>query len=317
VLPAPDPLLVERFAAALARLNPDGGRIGLAVSGGPDSMAMLLLAHAAIPGQFEVATVNHGLRTEAADECALVAAACAERGLACAVLDVTVGAGNVQAKAREARYAALCGWADMNNLRFIATAHHIDDQAETLLMRLNRGSGVAGLSGVQDTYWPFHFDAGIIRPLLQFRRAELLTVVSAAGLRVAHDPSNHDDRFDRVRLRKALADADWLDPAAIAQSASNLADAYEALQDYASRLWDQNVRTQAGSHILAPHHLREMNRRMIARIIEHLGCRPRGGDVARLLDKLERGQGGNVGGVLATVKGGEWVFRPEPPRRTG
>ncbi|MES2700176.1 MAG: tRNA lysidine(34) synthetase TilS [Pseudomonadota bacterium] len=319
--PAPDapidPGLVERFTKALARLNPGGGRIGLAVSGGPDSMAMLLLAHAAIPGRFEVATVNHGLRAEAADECALVAAACAERGVACAVLDVAVAPGNVQAMAREARYADLCAWADVNDLRFVATAHHIDDQAETLLMRLNRGSGVAGLSGVQETYWPLHFDTGVIRPVLHFRRAELQSVVDAAAVPVVRDPSNQDDRYDRVRLRKALADAPWLDPVAVAQAASNLADAYEAVQGYAAHLWDQNVRQQGESFVMAPHHLREMNRRMIARIIEQIGGRPRGGDVARLLSRLEQGQGSNVGGVLATVEGNEWVFRPEPPRRSG
>ena len=92
VLPASKALppdLVARLRASLERLNPGGGRIGLAVSGGPDSMAMLLLAHQAIPGQFEVATINHGLRAEAADECALVAVECAERGGACAVLAVT------------------------------------------------------------------------------------------------------------------------------------------------------------------------------------------------------------------------------------
>lgn len=314
---APDPELVGRFKAALDRLNPGGDRIGLAVSGGPDSMAMLLLAQAAIPGGFEVATVNHGLRPEAADECALVAAACAERGIACAVLDVIVAAGNVQARAREARYAALCGWADMTGLRFIATAHHIDDQAETLLMRLNRGSGVAGLSGVQDVHWPFGFDAGIIRPLLGFRRGELHAIADAAGLAVAHDPSNTEDRFDRVRMRKALAGADWLDPPAVARAARNLAEAYAALQDYAQVLWQSQVRQNGQAYVLRPGHLREMNRRLVAAIMDRMGGRPRGGDVARLLDRLERGEGGNTGGVLATVKDGEWIFRPEPPRRTG
>lgn len=315
--PAPDPILVERFKQALDRLNADGKRIGLAVSGGPDSMAMLLLAHAAIPGRFEVATVNHGLRPEAADECALVAAACAERGVDCAELPVSVGSGNVQAMAREARYAALCGWADVTGLRFIATAHHIDDQAETLLMRLNRGSGVAGLSGVQEVHWPLGFDAGVIRPLLGFRRGELHAIVDAAGLVVAQDPSNADERFDRVRMRNALAGADWLDVAAVAHAARNLAEAYAALQDYAQVLWQTHVRQDGQAYVLRPGHLREMNRRLVASIMDRMGGRPRGGDVARLLDRLERGEGGNVAGVLATVKDGEWLFRPEPPRRTG
>jgi tRNA(Ile)-lysidine synthase len=104
---APDPPaeLVARFAETLARLWSDGGRLGLAVSGGPDSLAMLLLAEAAIPGRFEVATVDHGLRAESAAECAMVVAICAARGIACTVLTVSVARGNVQSEARKARYA--------------------------------------------------------------------------------------------------------------------------------------------------------------------------------------------------------------------
>src|SRR3990170_7979606 len=101
----PPPELVARFKEALGRLWPEGGKLGLAVSGGPDSMAMLLLAEAAIPGQFEVATIDHGLRREAADECAMVAGVCAEREIPCEVLQVTVGDGNVQSMARHPRYS--------------------------------------------------------------------------------------------------------------------------------------------------------------------------------------------------------------------
>src|SRR6187399_1546108 len=93
----PSPELVARFADALSRLWPEGGRLGLAVSGGPDSLAMLLLAEAAIPGQFEVATVDHGLRPESAAECAAVAELCGLLGIDCTTLAVTVPGGNLQA----------------------------------------------------------------------------------------------------------------------------------------------------------------------------------------------------------------------------
>src|SRR6187397_3242110 len=116
VAPDPPAELVARFAEALARLWPDGGRLGLAVSGGPDSLAMLLLAEAAIPGQFEVATVDHGLRAESAQECASVAELCARRGIECSILAVTVPGGNLQAKARAARYAALADWSSERGL---------------------------------------------------------------------------------------------------------------------------------------------------------------------------------------------------------
>src|SRR6187551_645510 len=91
----PSPELVARFAEALSRLWPEGGRLGLAVSGGPDSLAMLLLAQAALPGQFEVATVDHGLRPQSADECAMVAALCKRGEIECAVRKVSVSSGNL------------------------------------------------------------------------------------------------------------------------------------------------------------------------------------------------------------------------------
>ena len=84
------PPQTERFATDLGRLWPEGGRIGLAVSGGPDSLSLLLLAHAAIPGRFAVGTVNHGLRPEAAAECAAVEQVCADRGIPCATLRLSL-----------------------------------------------------------------------------------------------------------------------------------------------------------------------------------------------------------------------------------
>ncbi len=308
--------LVDRFALALRRLRPDGGRIGLAISGGPDSMAMLLLAHAAIPGEFEVGTVDHGLRAEAAAECALVERQCRGLGVECTILKVEVGGGNVQDAARLARYLGLGAWAEDHRLAAIVTAHHADDQAETLLMRLNRGSGLAGLAGVREAS-PFtgcKFTVPVIRPLLGFRRAELERVIAAAGVAVAHDPSNCDLRFDRVRIRKAIADAHWLDPLAISRSAGHLADADEALEIFANFLQVDNVRREGSEFRVHPNLPRAVALRIVGRIIAELGCKPRGGEVARLIERLEAGEGGNLGGVLATVHGDEWLFRPEPPR---
>lgn len=312
-LPAIDGKLIARFTATLARLNPGGGRIGLAVSGGADSMAMLLLAHRAIPGGFDVASVNHGLRPEAADECALVAAVCAERGLACTVLPVEVTPGNVQREARAARYSALAAWAQAKALAAIATAHHADDQAETMLLRLNRGSGVAGLAGVRET----GEIAGVqvIRPLLAERRSDLARVVEGAGIAAVHDPSNADPHYDRVRMRQHLATAHWLDPLALAHSAGLLADAEAALSAFEGELWDRHVSAGEQAFELAPPDLALMRVRLARRIVALLGGNARGGDVARLVQRLEAGEGGNVGGVLATVAKGKWLFRREPPRR--
>jgi tRNA(Ile)-lysidine synthase len=316
---SPPTELVARFKAALDRLWPQGGKLGLAVSGGPDSMAMLLLAEAAIPGQFEVATVDHGLRPEAADECAMVARVCGELGIACTVLRTKVGRGNLQKQARIARYAVLEDWAVERGLRAIATAHHSDDQAETLLMRLNRGSGLAGLAGVRERTPSLRHRILVVRPLLSTRRSELEQVVLDSGIDVVRDPSNSDDRFDRVGIRKALAAADWLNVEALAASARHLADAEEALAHYEQLIREQHGfadRNLAG--ISKPSFLtHEGQLRLVRWALGELNSCADGGDISRLVDRLREGKSGNLAGVLATVEGNEWVFRPEPPRRTG
>jgi tRNA(Ile)-lysidine synthase len=314
---APAEALVARFKAALERLWPEGGKLGLAVSGGPDSLAMLLLAEAAIPGQFEVATVDHGLRHEAADECAMVARVCAERGIPCKLLEVRLGHGNVQARARHARYGALTDWAESRNLSAIATAHHMDDQAETFLMRANRGSGVQGLAGIRETQ-EFHWSRKpVIRPLLPFRRNELAELVTAASLQPVRDPSNEDGHFDRVRIRKALRESVWLDVSALASSASHLADAEIALGHYEQLLLEHHAfseRDLAG--ISKPNLLsREGQLRLARWALGELNASPDGGDLFRLVQRLRSGKAGNLAGVLATIEGEDWVFRPEPPRR--
>ena len=314
---SPPPDVVARFRQALDRLWPKGGRLGLAVSGGPDSLALLLLAEAAIPGQFEVGTVDHGLRPESSAETAMVAEICALRAISCEALRVTVGAGNIQSMARRARYAELARWAERRGLSAVATAHHADDQGETLLMRLNRGSGVAGLAGVREAGTLPGTAIPLIRPFLGFRRSELVAVVSASGVEAVQDPSNFDDRFDRVRIRKAMAASGWLDPMGLTAAAANLADAEEALQWAADQAWAERVKMTADGLRYRAGPPREISMRIANRAIADFGTVPRGKDVARLIERLERGESGTLGSALVTVEGEEWVFRREPPRRRG
>jgi len=309
------PDLVARFRTALDRLWPDAGRFGLAVSGGSDSLALLLLAQASIPGRFEVGTVDHGLRQESAAEAAMVAEICAAVSVPCEVLRATVEAGNVQSMARRARYGELAGWAERRGLSAVATAHHADDQAETLLMRLNRGSGVGGLAGVRETGSIPGSAVPLIRPLLGFRRSELEAILTASGLEAVQDPSNRDDRFDRVRIRMAMAESGWLDPMALATAAANLADAEEALQWAADQAWTERVEVTADDLRSPPGPPHEISMRIVKRAIAGFGNMPRGTDLARLLERLERGEGGTLGSALVTVEDDEWVFRREPPRR--
>ena len=146
----PAPALVSRFAADLDAIVAPGTKVGVAVSGGPDSLALLLLADAAYPGRVHAATVDHGLRPESAAEALFVARICRGRGVPHALLPAGMTAGaNLQAAARARRHDLLGEWAEDIGAGPIVTAHHADDQAETLLMRLNRGSGLAGLAAIR------------------------------------------------------------------------------------------------------------------------------------------------------------------------
>lgn len=310
--------LIARFAGDLTRLWPEGGRLGLAVSGGPDSLALLLLAEAVMPGKVEVATVDHRLRAESGSEAAMVAELCAGHGIPHETLAVKVPPGNVQDAARGVRYRALADWAKRKGLDAIATAHHADDQAETLIMRLNRASGVAGLAGVRARGNVPGAGIPVLRPLLGWRRAELGEIVQAAGLQAVNDPSNTDPRFDRARLRQALAGCDWLDVRALAVSASHIADAETVMQWAARREWEERITVSEDAIRYRPGSAPGgVAIRVLGRAIAMLGGEARLGNVARLLRQLGAGKDGTLAGVVARCEGGEWVLRKEPPRRGG
>jgi len=291
-------------------------RLGVAVSGGPDSTALLLLAGAALRGRVDAATVDHGLRPENAREAEDVARLCARLGVPHATLPVSLAAGNVQDAARNARYAALAAWAQERVLAAVATAHHADDQAETLLMRLNRASGVGGLAGVRARGRLADAPVVLIRPLLGWRRAELADIVSQAGVPVAEDASNTDDRFDRARLRKAMAAADWLDPAQIAQSAAHIAEADAALNWSADLEFGARVKRDPFGMTYRPMAPRAIALRVVARIIRELDEEARGSAVARLFDALVEGNPGSIGNLVARPNAGGWSFANAPARRT-
>ncbi len=314
---------MARFRADIAPLWPKDEKLGLAVSGGPDSLALLLMAQAARPGMVEAASVDHGLRDESADECKEVQSLCAELEVPHVTLQVDVPHGNLQDGARAARYEALQDWMNERDIRLLATAHHADDQAETLLMRLNRASGLTGLAAIRssrlldeaaDPADPMA--RRLIRPLLGWRKAELDAIVSTAGIEPARDPSNRDPQFDRVRMRDALAEAEWLDPLSIATSAKHLSEALEGLEWAATREWEAQVEEDAEELRYTPAAPRAVQLLVLERAFRQLGGSPRGGAIAALRDRLTAGEGGNLAGVLVSVEGGSWRLRREPPRQT-
>lgn len=175
-------------------------------------MGMLAVAAAAknLPDapRFSVLTVDHGVRPEAAAEASMVAESCAKLGLPHYVLsaDRHLETADLQQKARQMRYALMARWCAEQAADALAVAHHQDDQAETVLMRLARGSGVNGLGGMRPRQL-LQTEAGpllVLRPFLGLRGGLLKRDASAAGLPSAADPSNADRRFERVRWRQDL-----------------------------------------------------------------------------------------------------------------
>jgi len=322
-----DPVLAEevaRFAAGLDRLSVAGGTLLLAVSGGPDSMALLTLA-AAAGLKASVATVDHRLRPAAAAEAATVAAHCATLGLPHATLapaDPPAGA-SIQARAREIRYRLLADHARHVGAAAIATAHHADDQAETFLMRAARGSGVAGLAGVRAR--ATIDGAAVVRPLLDWRRAELRAIVRRAGVPFVDDPANADPAHDRTRFRQLLNTNEWLDPPGIARAAAAVAEADADLHAVADWLWSERARVDADEVLVRAGDLprtlgRRLAQRAIATVRGAAGIERPDWSAATaiepLLAALADGRRATQAGVVATPRGGTWRFRPAPPRRS-
>ncbi|MCH2486855.1 MAG: tRNA lysidine(34) synthetase TilS [Erythrobacter sp.] len=277
----------------------------------------MLLAQAALPGRVEAATVDHGLREESAGEARFVQALCQDRGIPHTVLGCAVEPGNLQSQARTARYAVLETWAKQRGLAAIATAHHADDQAETLLMRLNRGSGLSGLAGIRAQASVPGGETVLLRPLLGWRRVELAEVVEAARVDPVRDPSNQDRRFDRVRVREGVRDSDWIDAAALARSAAHLAEAEAALDALIGREWSECVDRDKSTLRYRPMGSNLIRKSVVRRIIVEFGGQTDLSQTADLAARLEQGGAGTLAGVVARAKRGVWIFEAEPPRRSG
>lgn len=326
----PDTTLVARFRADLevliGRSLGAEERLGVAVSGGPDSMALLLLAHAAYKGRVIAATVNHGLRPDAAGEAAFVAGLCSKLGVAHRILvlasDPRSSRGGVQARAREGRYRLLGEWLAEERVNLMATAHHLEDQAETLLMRLARGAGVDGLAAIRPK--ALLWNAAVLRPLLGWRRHELAAIAEAAGLTAIDDPSNRDPAYDRTAFRALLGREPLLDPTRLAKSAANLLGAGDAIHWAADEAmstklkWpdDQTIAVEVANlppaimRLLVSHALMTMQTRVgkFHGPIEGLDD---------FIANVESKGVATLAGVKCSASEDIWTFRPAPPRRTG
>ena len=243
-------------------------KIGVAVSGGSDSLALLHLLKDWGQVPLSAATVDHGLREEAAGEAEEVTAQCETLGIPHQTLKWQGwdGKGNLQDQARLNRFSLLADWAKAEGCDTVALGHTMDDQAETFLMRLSRTSGVDGLAGMAGRIW--RHDQLFDRPLLNARRDVLQNYLSAKGITWIEDPSNDDERFDRVKARKALGHLEdlGLRPEEITHSMTNLELAALELRDLAREIAKKICKESDGDLIFDRAGLRRLNPEMQHRL---------------------------------------------------
>jgi tRNA(Ile)-lysidine synthase len=327
-------------AAQLFAPSADCASVVLAVSGGPDSMALLLLAAGwrdtlGAPPQLLAVTIDHGLRPESAAEAEAVAGAALRLGVCHRTLRWAgpKRATGLQAAARTARYELLAAAGREAGARQILTAHTLDDQAETVLFRLARGSGLTGLAGMA-TVTRLAGGLELVRPLLGLPKARLVATLAAADVSFTVDPSNADPRFARARLRRIMPvlAAEGLTAArlaALARRAGRAEAALEAAADAAERQLTVSEPGAArmalraeGFFALPP----EISLRLLGRAVTRLSS----GRMAlgklevlatALADAAAEPGGGRfrrtlAGAVVTLGRDGAVVIEPAPPRRT-
>jgi tRNA(Ile)-lysidine synthase len=301
--------------------------LALAVSGGPDSVALMVLAAQwKGPVKFSVVSIDHGLREGSDKEAREVVRRAKALGLQAQALQWKDGKPKtgLQAKAREARYRLLAEWCAQNDAQGVVTAHTLDDQAETLLMRLARGSGLDGLSAMASE--TEIFGVRVLRPLLGISRRRLEEFLLARSEPYFEDPSNANPAFERIRIRQAakLLGKLGLTAEALAQSAKRLQRAREALERAASDLERRAVTFQPQGHAIADltslmDAPGEVRLRLLQRIIDRIGGRSRAPEL-REIEKLDEwlkggpGRGRTLGGCRAQKRSRSLIIGRERGR---
>jgi tRNA(Ile)-lysidine synthase len=328
-------------------MAPHAGALwAVAVSGGGDSVALMhLLAGFAKARKLPppvVLTVDHGLRKSSAADAKKVAAWARALGLKAHVLAWRGDKprAGIEAAAREARYRLMGAWLVKHGLTGLHVAHTLDEQAETFLLRLARGSGLDGLAAMRAAApWPV---AGfetlrLYRPLLGIGRAELRAHLQSLGQAWLEDPMNDEAAFDRIKMRKAaavLAEA-GLTAARIAAAAAHLGRARAALETVTAAVLERAARAVAGGVLLDPAAIaaapREVGLRALSAVLMAVSgqvYRPRFEGLERLFDRIGSGElgggvtlhGCHIAPAPKTHRAGGLhllLVRPESPRKTG
>lgn len=328
------PLTSDETDRLFARLMPLASA-ALGVSGGPDSLALLYLfsdwrLKSGWTGRSLVLTVDHRLRPESAAEAKAVAEHCKLLGLdhATLVWEGDKPVSNLQAEARAARYRLMAAAMCRENVDCLVLAHHRDDQAETFLDRLTRGSGVYGLGGMDPDQPDGPEGLHLLRPLLDLPKARLVADLARRGVAWADDPSNENADYKRVRLRTVLRqlDGEGLDARRIGETARRLRRAADAIDTWVDRVWLESVDEHpAGPIRLAFSTFSDLPEEIRLRLLSRLVLRAAGRVTPLRLSKLEHAEASLLGSdsqltlagaVLLRRQGWLFVWREagrEPP----
>jgi len=298
----------------------------VAVSGGGDSVALMRLLADWAKAQNNtppvVLTVDHGLQPDSHKNAEQARKLARGLGLSMQVLlwKGPKPSADIEAEARTARYRLMASWCREHHVGALYLAHTLDDQAETFLLRLARGSGLDGLSAMKPVSAlpiPEFAEITLVRPLLDIRRAELREFLNSRGLQWSEDPMNTDPRFARSRLRAAWPQLTALGllPTRIADAARHLGRAREALETITAEFLQRGVRHQSGAALLDPIRLKLLPREIGMRSLATLLCLVSGEEYRPRFESLERLFDSIVGAELnggATLHG--CIVAPAPVR---
>lgn len=247
-----NPHIDPEILAALSGYVDDDKAIAVAVSGGGDSMALLLGLHhyiktLTVKPKLIALTVDHKLRPDSANEAVQVGKWCKNLSIEHHILAwqfEQMPTSGIQQKAREARYQLMTEFCAQNQISKLFVAHNLEDNAETFFMRLKRGAGLKGLSAIAnraERLTPNGKIIEILRPFLNLKRATLRAFLTQRQQAWLEDVSNQNEKFERVQVRNFLAQTDDFNQDQIAKSAQALARANAALEHYTEVFWQHDI----------------------------------------------------------------------------
>jgi tRNA(Ile)-lysidine synthase len=285
----------DEFADLMQTMSPfeEKPTIAVAVSGGADSMALCLLAHEwakSNNGKIVAITVDHHLRPSSTDEAKSITKWLNEKNIEHHILDwETPQTQGLEAAARSARYSLLNEFCQQKGILHLMIAHHVDDQAETFLMRIERGSGVYGLSAMSPISYKEH--VRYLRPFLSIPRLRLQATCKHFNQEWIEDESNADDKYKRVKFRKllpSLADT-GLNSETIAATAKRMANTREFLEESIASLTAESVFIHpAGFALLNPKKLHSANKEIGQRVLSNIITCIGGNEYPPRFEKTER-----------------------------